>query len=215
MEMINGIQQQLLAIQVYNNAKDKGFFDNDQLSRNHHIMLVIGELGEAIDAHRKNRRADVEAYHHHCHRLKREYKEYNYDASGLKEDLKTQFERYIKDTLEDELADAYIRLLCIWGAYFGDINLDNYLESTKDTEGHMVFSKYITDSSKEFRFTEDMHAITTVLCMDEIYSLRERIVLSLSLIQQVANKYSINLEYHVGQKIIYNEQREHLHGNLY
>ena len=61
------------------------------------LMLVTSELGEALEALRKGRRADIEAYREH-------------DAN-LADFDKGLFEVHIKDTFEDEIADAIIRLL--------------------------------------------------------------------------------------------------------
>ena len=59
-------------------------------------MLVTSELGEAMEAHRKGRFAEFEQA------------ETNVRLGG---DWDANFKAYIKDTFEDEIADAVIRLL--------------------------------------------------------------------------------------------------------
>lgn len=64
------------------------------------LMLIVSELGEAQEALRKNKRADM--------------------RGGINEMLPQVFEDYIKDTFEDELADVFIRL----GDLCGYLNID-------------------------------------------------------------------------------------------
>ena len=86
-----------LSKKAYENAKAKGFHDV-QITDAHCIMLVACELAEAVEADRVGRRADR--------------KTYNFLLQEYGEELeKHLFEMHIKDTLEDELADAVIRLL--------------------------------------------------------------------------------------------------------
>lgn len=56
------------------------------------LALIQSEVSEALEADRKNRHADMAAY-------------------NASEKTKQDFEKYIKDSFEDELADAVIRLL--------------------------------------------------------------------------------------------------------
>jgi NTP pyrophosphatase (non-canonical NTP hydrolase) len=72
----------------------KGFWDKER-NVGEMLMLVVSELGEAIEAHRKNKFADLE----HFEDLSREM------------EGKKAFEIAVKDTFEDEIADAVIRLL--------------------------------------------------------------------------------------------------------
>lgn len=90
---------------------DKGFESNmEQLPRL--LMLTVSELAEALEADRKGRRADMAGF-------KLEYNEALEDWSGCvnKEQVafRQAFESTIKDTLEDELADAFLRLMDICG----------------------------------------------------------------------------------------------------
>lgn len=90
-----------LAKRAFENAKAKGFHDVE-LPDAHCLMLVVCEVAEAVEADRSGKRADR--------------KEYERLAGVCEERLQPHlFEMYIKDTVEDELADAVIRLLDFMG----------------------------------------------------------------------------------------------------
>ena len=86
---------------VHANAVEKGFWDENN-SPEHYLCLVISELMEAVEADRKNRYANLREFDTEC--CERVY-------------FTENFEQYVKDTVEDELADAVIRILDLAGAY--------------------------------------------------------------------------------------------------
>lgn len=84
-------------------------------SNKHYICLVISELMEAVEADRKNRHANLDMFYSYIDRdrLKDNIERFGEDFyDGL---WKVAFQTYIKDTVEDELADAFIRLLHLAG----------------------------------------------------------------------------------------------------
>ena len=82
-----------------------GFTDSNIVQR---LMMVHSEISEAFEAYRKNKFANVKAQKLDCVVI---------DGS---EAFKEHFEANIKDTMEDEIADAMIRLL----AFCGENNID-------------------------------------------------------------------------------------------
>ena len=80
---------------IFQNNKAKGFWDNER-NVGELLMLVTSELGEAMEAHRKGRFAEFEQA------------ETNVRLGG---EWDANFKSHIKDTFEDEIADAVIRLL--------------------------------------------------------------------------------------------------------
>lgn len=82
---------------IFQNNKAKGFWDNER-NVGELLMLVTSELGEAMEAHRKGK-ATIK------HQL--DY----FFASQDYSDKMDVFQENIKDTFEDEIADAVIRLL--------------------------------------------------------------------------------------------------------
>lgn len=82
---------------IFQNNKEKGFWDNER-NVGELLMLVTSELGEAMEAHRKGKMTVK-------HQL--DY----FFASQDYSDKMDVFKENVKDTFEDEIADAVIRLL--------------------------------------------------------------------------------------------------------
>lgn len=93
------------ATEIHNDNVQKGFWENKETKNvGELLMLVVSELAEALEAHRKGRFSDWNKYNMGI-------------AHG---DI---FETYIKDTFEDEIADAVIRLLDLSGGLGIDLDL--------------------------------------------------------------------------------------------
>lgn len=133
----------LLSDKVHNNAINKGFYDckvckgtgKDEFNtmgtgdgecghcsgtgkdKNKNfgelLMLITSELGEALEADRKDKRANVEAFKSGC----------KLDNGSFERSL---FKTHIKDTVEDEIADSLIRILDLCGYY--NIDIDWHVE---------------------------------------------------------------------------------------
>lgn len=88
----------------------KGFWDKPR-NIGELLMLVTSELGEAMEAHRHSKFADVE----------------NFDRTSNEDDewFKKNYEENIKDTFQDEVADAVIRLLDMAGGL--NIDLEKHI----------------------------------------------------------------------------------------
>ena len=100
-----------LQIAVHKNAVNKGFWDVSHNFGND-LMLVVSELGECIEAHRNNDFADIDAF--------------NEVLINETYDFETCFKKYVKDSVEDEMADAVIRLLDMAQGY--GIDLQKHIE---------------------------------------------------------------------------------------
>jgi NTP pyrophosphatase (non-canonical NTP hydrolase) len=86
---------------IFQNNKAKGFWDNER-NVGELLMLVTSELGEAMEARRKGRFAKLERLEFQLSPTSELPYERHYAA---------KFESHVKDTFEDEIADAVIRLL--------------------------------------------------------------------------------------------------------
>ena len=116
------------------------------------------------------------------------------------------FEKYVKDTVSDELADAVIRLLDLAGLI--DISLDDIYDFTEQPE-----YKDWNDALKEMSFTERMFFSTSILTEDR--DIAEVIKASIVIIFLNADLLHIDLLWHIEQKQKYNELRENKHGKRY
>lgn len=90
-----------LAKEAYQNAIDKGFYDNGKGGNvGERIALIHSELSEALEADRKNR-----------HTKKQDISLTELKGLNDNKQFKGLFELYVKDTFEDEIADTVIRCM--------------------------------------------------------------------------------------------------------
>lgn len=102
--LANGFLNQM-AKELHQKAKNKGFWD-ERRELGTLLMLIVSELSEALEADRKDFKADIAGF--------------EYDTNQKDGEFKYAFEDYIKDTFEDEIADVFIRLFDL----VGYLNLD-------------------------------------------------------------------------------------------
>lgn len=100
--------------EIFEIAKSKGFWDKER-NVGELLMLTVSELGEAIEAHRKGKYAKPDELYKELSEFKSE------DDIELGKFYKEKFELYVKDSFEDELADAVIRLFDLAKGYNVDI----------------------------------------------------------------------------------------------
>ncbi len=203
---------------IYKNACNKGFHDKEH-SIEHYLVLVISELGEAINAHRKgldvNKQYNVSKEqgmwtHKNWYLHKAAYWHFN----GINYKL---FEEHIKDTWQDEIADVYIRLMDL-AMMIVDKNEIN-LSILKEREDIMKseFDSYL-QKEEDLPFTDTCFWITDLLitifkeCEDE-----EFLFLNLFYTAIYINNFfgDIDLDWHVAEKINYNRTRGYLNGKKY
>lgn len=113
-----------------NELRDKAYqcavvhgWHEENLSDEHFLCLVISELMEAVEADRKGRHADTKKFNQEMDYYIHEMKLYgeNYDKA-----YRDTFEYYLKDSVEDELSDACIRLLDLAGLRGYDLDSFDY-----------------------------------------------------------------------------------------
>lgn len=172
---------------AYKTACEYGSHDKE-LSNEHLLCLVISELMEAVEADRKGKRADRESF------------KSSYEDEEPHDDVnfKYCFEKYIKDTISDELSDAVIRLLDLAG--LRNFNLNRF--SPVDVV------------SREKTFTENIYAIVKEI-IDRKYSLEEQVNYVITQVFALANILGVDLLWHINQKMRYNELRPMLNGKRY
>jgi hypothetical protein len=185
-----------LAKKAYENAKAKGFHD-EKHTDGHYLMLVMCELAEAVEADRCGKRA--------------ERKEYERLVGACEEKLHPHlFEMYIKDTLEDELSDAVIRLLDYIGMK-GFVIPEDYV-----TKENMIMTLNSTFRTKEWADLKTFAERVFVSCCNNLLRMGDdypdSVVYS---VFALAELYEIDLIWYVREKMKYNEKRELLHGKSY
>lgn len=184
----------------YQCAIAHGWHEKD-LSDEHFLCLVISELMEAVEADRKGKNADTIHFNQEMDYCLRELKVFgeNYDKAFV-----DMFEYYIKDSVEDELYDACIRLLDLAGLRnvdLGEVNSDKL----KCSEGFF-----------DWTFTESVFSmVCNITDSDyiETHSFDSYLRVALMEIMSFCVKKNIDIFWHIEQKMKYNELRPYKHGN--
>ena len=102
MRTINSLNE--LSKEVYQGNVEKGFWDKDR-SFAETCMLIVSEISEAVEADRRGVKCI-----------------YDLNQNGLLQDFDPEsFKGMVKDTVEDEIADTFIRLLDLCGRMEIDI----------------------------------------------------------------------------------------------
>ncbi len=179
-----------------NELRDKAYqcavvhgWHEEKLSNEHFLCLVISELMEAVNAHRRNKFAKVPDS-----KNRTIFDECTFHPENIY--FKDNFEKYIKDTVEDELADSVIRIL----DYCGTINFtidDSYADDEVIEEFYRVF--------KDKTFTESIFDIVTSITRFEIQ-------IAFLKILGLCKYHGIDIMWHIEQKMKYNELRPYKHG---
>lgn len=186
-----------------NDLKDRAYkcavvhgWHEENLSDEHFLCLVISELMEAVEADRKEKHADTKKFNQELDYYIHEMKLYgeNYDKA-----YRDVFEYYLKDSVEDELADACIRLLDLAGLRNCELlYMDSlYIEEISFTEFSYMFCSFITNPDKSQKDWLKLH----ISC-------------SLGRIFSWCRAKNIDIAWHIEQKIKYNELRPYKHGGL-
>ena len=177
-----------LSKEIYEANKAKGFHEKKH-SIEHMLCLVISELMEAVEADRKGWKADVE----YVNKLTQQTSKPLFDVL---------FKNEIKDTVEDELADAVIRLLDTAGAL--GVKLNN----------NSSFQEVIKKAFEIQSFTESIYSIIRVL-MTSPFDLSNKISNTISHLELLCEVLDIDLWQHVELKLKYNSLRPYKHGKQY
>ena len=172
---LNGLRDE-----AYSIAKANGWHEEEH-SDEHWIMLVISEISEAVQADRKNLHADVEAF--------KKYEEII--------DFKENFERQIKNTVEDELSDVVIRCLDLAG--LRSISLCSVVTTDHEFKDYLFNMPF-------FKFAYDSCCFLINDCAEDA------VKTTISSVYRYCRHHSIDLDFFIRTKMKYNRLRGYHHG---
>lgn len=197
------LTQQLLKqfmTKAYENAKANGFYKPD-LDINQALMLIITEMGEAIQASRHNRHGSIDGYNTYL------------EVS----DEHVAYEESLEGTVESEFADITLRIISLLGWYDSQntICLMNDTELKKTEEFHKVEFEHgnyclptamylIITRITYFPFSCSPAWMNTLRLQDILVQ-----------VFALAHAEGIDIVEHIKLKMQYNESRPYLHGCLY
>lgn len=195
----------LLAFQedIYATNVSKGFWTEDR-NKGEAVALICSELYEAVEAHRKD---------NHCTYLRFDalrnslYGIEDDNSEGARNWYQQQFKVYVKDTVEDEIADAVIRILdCCRGWDWSLVPQEMYNKESTGNFAHDILriNWYIINA---FHRKVGQNIGLNRGHMDWGYVMESIIAL--------CSWYQINLVQHVEWKLRYNKSRPFKHNKQY
>jgi len=138
---MKSIFEQLLFKQqgIFDINVDKGFWPKDR-NTGEAVMLIISELGEMVEGHRKNKLCSTKdanlgiiSFEEWAAATKSHGTEEEYTAIWAR-----TFEKRVKDTIEDEMADTVIRLLDVTYGFGYPLLPRDYRKETTGNFAHDV-----------------------------------------------------------------------------
>ena len=162
----------------------------------HHLMLVVSELCEAVEADRLGKWAKLDP--DTIDTLQR--------IEG--EPYAQEFLREVKDTVEDEIADAVIRLLDLLGCLLKGVELTQ-------EEMNMVPAAYDNDTPPNM-LTDALFVVVS----GSVYGISKdkefiSVLSPIKSLENLCDHLGIDLMTHIELKLKYNETRPALHGKKY
>jgi hypothetical protein len=188
---ITPAQLQTWAKEIHANAIAKGFYPENPKDRNDKemLMLIICELAEAVEAHRENRWMDSGRPGIVPEEL-----------ANDPDNFGANFIALVKDTVEDEMADALIRILDFTehiGLVFKDSN-----------------SLVVTCPVQNESFAANCLNVVNELT-DPRNHVFAKCVFAIRKIIGICDEYNIDICFHVEAKMKYNATRPIKHGKAY
>lgn len=180
-----------------NELRDKAYetavkhgWHNESKSIEHFLCLVVSELMEAVEAYRKNKNSNRPKF-------RIEFERYR-NLVDEPTRFRSSYEKCIKDSVEDELADTVIRLLDLAGLKGVSMEMCDGLVDVKVEE-------------LKCTFTEFCLYLCSLLSRPE-ETLEDKINYGIAALTKYAEQKGIDLMWHIEQKMKYNELRPYMHG---
>ena len=135
LEIITKEDLEVLSKQAYESAKDKGFYPNDVTF---YLMFIIVEMGEVLQADRKDRHGSIEDYE---------------SEIEMGRDISIAYKNTLEGTVESEFADISIRILSLLGSIISDEKIE--LLEDEDLTDEYKLAKFIFG----FDLVEDLYRL--------------------------------------------------------
>jgi NTP pyrophosphatase (non-canonical NTP hydrolase) len=178
---------------VHNTNKSKGFWDDKGSSYKMQecLALCISELSEAIEADRISKRANRKLFF----------------ESIAGDGFKFAFEQHIKNSVEDELADTFIRLIDVAGGFgWNGFKIDKSYNEELSNLKHIPFTRFSLSIFFIMKTITDVH----------FHPFKSRTLgEALAKIKHLSDQLDFDLFWHIEKKLEYNSKREHMHGKKY
>lgn len=185
---------------AYEIAVKHGWYEEEK-SGLHYAMLVVSEIGEAINADRKGKYAQRKDF---------EDRIGDVPPFSAEEHWISTFDCCIKDTVEDELADTAIRILSLAGHSQGELEEKAFSEENFKNGYAVVEHLYTGSDTKNLTLAEEL--MLPVKELVDCFGKGGSMGYVLFLVFFVAYRRGIDLEWFVQQKMKYNELRPYKHG---
>lgn len=190
-------------------SRAKGFWDVTP-NKGQQLMLVVSELAEAMEADRKGRNARPDSFHSIMN-----YNPKVLGAGGLEEYFASAFVSHMKDSVGDELADAYIRL-CDYVGGFHAAEAEDIARKYQGLPAQIKEDGMPTPVPDNFG--EALLDITTAVGSIH-YMVEEAQSMILPYIflklERLCERMAIDLATHIDLKLRYNATRPAKHGKAY
>lgn len=191
-----------LKARAYQCACEHGFHETEHYD-SFYLALIMSEIGEAINADRHNKHADLAKFK----TIMRQPLSTNPTFCDVPLTKKFKFwdsfNELIKDTVEDELADIAIRILDLAGS--ADYDVYSYFRNL----GNIDFT-----SIKELPFIDFCYEMFSILADDEIFT-DDKMNEAMDLLCLYCRSNGIDIITHIYLKMKYNEMRPKLNGKKY
>lgn len=188
-EKLNALKEQ-----AYKTAVEHGFHE-DVKPVVFYFGLVMSEAGEAINADRKGLHADAKGFEED-------------EANGLP--FAENFKKYIKDSVEDEIADIVIRLLDLAGLKGYELSLISCYQQSKH-----LFLRELKKCGLSGVLFQLMWALSDAFGQDRTAPCINSLFCIFSDNFETTTGSDKDLWWFVERKMKYNEQRPMLNGKKY
>lgn len=197
LEIITKKDLETLSKQAFESAMNNGFYHGTGTT--FHLMFIIVEMSEVLQADRKDRHGSIEDYESEI-------------KIGM--DIPTAYRNTLEGTVESEFADIAIRILSLLGSIMDSEKV--YIMEDEELIDEYKLAEFIFG----FDLVEDLYKLIEKMGVCDLddspnWYLVKHLQEILVDIFAIAHSNNINLMEHIRLKMKYNETRPYLHGYKY